>query len=276
MLRIKAVKGLDTAQAKALIDKYSSAFIPNPANATKRPQTEKLISDDIAKLSSSDLQSLKTQLDAIPDDNLDGGGDDGAKATLLAKVNLEIGKRNPEKSTAQELINKYSSAFIPNPNNMKNRENTEKAIAEDVSKMSPKDLADFKNQLSSIPDQPLLVGGGGDAAKHAILNAINSEITKRGLDKPTPISAPTVVTEKPTAQGLINKYVNSFHIFKSDESTEAKAKSELQSSIGQLSNKYLEDLKNQMKSVSYGGRSNVGVYNVLNEIIDAQMKMRGM
>lgn len=102
---------VDIAQAKTLINKYSSAFIPNPANATKRPQTEKLISDDIAKLSSSDLQSLKTQLAAIPDNNLDGGGHDGAKATLLAKVNIELGKRNSEKPTAQGLINKHSDAF---------------------------------------------------------------------------------------------------------------------------------------------------------------------
>ncbi|RYX97535.1 hypothetical protein EON78_05405 [bacterium] len=46
------------SDAKNLIDKYSSSFIPNPANAAKSDQTEKTIANDISKLDTKDLVKL--------------------------------------------------------------------------------------------------------------------------------------------------------------------------------------------------------------------------
>lgn len=168
-------------EAKNLIDKYSSSFIPNPANAAKREQTEKEIANDISKLDSKDLVKLRKQLSEIPDTEAIGGGTNGAKASLLKAVNNELGKRNPEKAvpTAQSMINKYSDAFQYLMPNQANEDKAKTKMKSEISSLSDKDLMNLKNQMPSASYSKSHAG-----VKSALSEIIDGEIAKRENIKP--------------------------------------------------------------------------------------------
>ncbi len=249
----------------------STKFNPSEAPETIKETWKKVSAD--GKITKADYREL---IKAIAPNGKDEEVDESEfkfltaiKEQLSGKESIDVEpygsvvkpQDNKLKEKANQIIRKYATSFIPNPTNAQNRTNTEKAIVEDVSKMSSEDLSDLKNQLSSIPDDRR-DGGGDNGAKHAILSSVNSEISKRD-------------SEKPTAQALINKYSDSFQVFRVNKPAETKAKAEMQSAVGNLSDKDLVELKNQIKYVSYG-RSNVGVYHTLKAVIDDEIKKRNL
>jgi hypothetical protein len=78
-----------------------------------------------------------------------------------------------------------------------------------------------------------------------------------------------------SAQNLINEHSKSFQALNRNPELENKANNQMKYQVSSLSNSGLLDLKEQMKSVSYG-KSNVGVYHSLNNIISEEINKRGL
>lgn len=265
----------DKVSAQGLIDKFSSSF----KIFNNKPEVEEKATNEMQKILSSlskdELLKLKNEMKSVHY----GKSHVGVYHTLKTLINSEISKKelekveskpvepSKEKPTAQGLINKYANSFQIFNNNPEAEKKAADEMQKLISSLSKEELSQLKEEMKSVGYPKSSVG-----VYHTLNNMINDEISKRGLDKTTDkTNEPS--KEKPTAQGLINKYANAFQIFNNNPDAEKKAADEMQKLVSSLSKEELSQLKEEMKTVSYP-KSCVGVYHTLNNMINDEITKR--